>query len=174
MYGYWYGTDLTYVGNDVCLNGQPIASADEYFQSAADLVQTGAAAQVPSQPQPTSNSGKDSANAEWLPLGVFEAVPAGEKSSKMLMQLAVNKQGIIRGNYFNTGDDNTQLIQGAVDKQTARVAWVVADKKDVVFDTGLYNLTQDESPILVHFGKDKNEQWTLIRLKQNDASPAKK
>jgi hypothetical protein len=35
-----------------------------------------------------------------------------------------------------------------------------------VFETGLYNLTKAEAPVLVHFGKDRTQQWLLIRLKQ--------
>lgn len=88
----------------------------------------------------------------------------------MLLQLAVNKEGIIRGNYYNTGDDNVRPIEGAVDKNTARVAWIVADKKDIIFDCGLYNLTKDETIVLVHFSKVKTEQWTLVRLKQQTGS----
>jgi hypothetical protein len=174
IYAYWYGTDLTYVGDNVYLYGQPIASAADYYQSAADLVQTGADAQVANEPAPDSESGAPPANSKWLPLGVFEAVPPGEKSSNMLMQLAVNNEGIIRGNYYDTSDDNTQLIEGSIDKKTARAAWMVADKKDIVFDTGLYNLTQSDTPILVHFGKSKNEQWTLVRIKQAPETPASK
>jgi hypothetical protein len=170
IYGYNYGNDITYVDNNVYLYGQPIATAADYYQSAADLVQTGVNAPVQSQPPPSSEAAAapNPKTADWLPLGVFEALQPGEKTSKMMMQLAVNKAGIIRGNYFNTGDNNSQLIEGSINKKTARAAWCVADKKDVVFDTGLYNLTQDESPVLVHFGKDKQEQWTLVRLKQND------
>jgi hypothetical protein len=75
-------------------------------------------------------------------------------------------RGIVRGNYFNSGDNNVQQVQGAVDKQTQRITWVVADRKNIIFDTGLYNLTKDETMLLVHEGADKTEQWTLVRLKQ--------
>ena len=173
VYGYNYGNDLTYQNNNVYLYGQPIATADDYYQSAADLAESGEQAQIPSEPPPTANAQPDPKNAKWLPLGVFEAIPAGEKSSKMLMQLTVNKAGVIRGNYYNTGDHNVQRIEGSIDKKTSRVAWVVADKKEVIFDTGLYNLTQNESTVLVHFGKDKNEQWTLVRLKQPPSGTTK-
>ena len=84
----------------------------------------------------------------------------------MTFQIAVNKAGIVRGNYFNTGDNNVQPIEGAVDKKTQRITWVVKDKDKIIFDTGLYNLTKDETTVLVHFSKDKSEQWTLVRLKQ--------
>lgn len=36
----------------------------------------------------------------------------------------------------------------------------------IVMETGLYNLTNDEVPVLVHFGADRQEGRTLIRLKQ--------
>ena len=40
-------------------------------------------------------------------------------------------------------------------------------------ETGLYNLTQDESPALIHIGKDKTQQWTLVRLKQPEQTAAR-
>ena len=60
-----------------------------------------------------------------------------------------------------------QKITGAVDKQTQRVTWEVADRQDYIFDTGLSNLTKDESTMLVHQGPDKTQQWTLVRLQQS-------
>jgi hypothetical protein len=39
-----------------------------------------------------------------------------------------------------------------------------------VVETGLYNLTKDESPCLIHFGKDKSEQWLLVRMKKPDSA----
>jgi hypothetical protein len=43
---YYYGDNITYVDDNVCLNGQPIATAADYYQSAADLAQTGEQAAV--------------------------------------------------------------------------------------------------------------------------------
>ena len=40
------------------------------------------------------------------------------------------------------------------------------NRKNLIFDTGLYNLTKDESTVLVHEGADKTVQWSLIRLKK--------
>jgi hypothetical protein len=51
-----------------------------------------------------------------------------------------------------------------VDKKTQRVAWSIGEKKDIVFETGLPNLTKDESTILIHYGKDRTEQMILVRL----------
>jgi hypothetical protein len=80
------------------------------------------------------------------------------------IQLAVNKQGVIRGNYTDTTANTSQVIQGSVDKKTQRVAFTVGDNTANVIETGLYNLTKDEAPCLIHFGQDRTEQWDLVRL----------
>jgi hypothetical protein len=49
------------------------------------------------------------------------------------------------------------------------VAWAVADKASVIFDCVLYNLTRAETPVLVHMGPDKNEQWVFVRLAREEA-----
>lgn len=152
---YDYGTDLTYENNLVYVDGRAIANANLYNNRAAELARIGEQARIPSD----STTG-------WVSLGVFEAIPPGQKSSHMLMQLAVNKDGIIRGNYYDTNDRNVQLIEGSIDKNMARSVWVVTDRAGILFDTSVYNLTRREAAILVHAGKDKKERWVLVRLQQ--------
>jgi hypothetical protein len=91
--------------------------------------------------------------------------------SNMLLQLAVNKQGVIQGTYYNTATDIARPVKGMVDKQTQRAAWTFADGKntDIVMETGIYNLTQDQAEALIHFGKDKTQQWMMVRLPQPSA-----
>jgi arylsulfatase len=38
--------------------------------------------------------------------------------------------------------------------------------KNLVIETGLYNLTQDHSTALVHYGADRTQQYVLVRIKQ--------
>jgi hypothetical protein len=158
-YDYTYGNELTYENNDVCVDGHPIATAGKYYESALAIAQSGERA----------NISRESVPASWLPIGVFNVIPAGVKSSPMLIQLAVNKDGIIRGNYFDPPAGNLQLVQGAIDQETERATWVVADRKNIVFDLLAINLTKNETPILVHVGKDKPQQWVLVRLIQPKA-----
>ena len=84
----------------------------------------------------------------------------------MLFELALNKKGVIAGNYFNVMTDDVKPVAGAVDKKTMRAAWTITGNKDVVYDTGISNLLKSQSTILVHFGKDKTQQWTLVRVQQ--------
>ena len=140
-------------------NGQDVGTSDEYYQRAEDLAGTGAEAQTTDDDQ-------------WLPLGVFAMTNDQHTKADLILQLAVNKEGIIRGNYTATLTNNTLPVQGSVDKKTQRAAWTIGDNKENVIETGIYNLTKDEAPCLVHFGKDKTEQWTLVRLKDDQSSPS--
>ncbi len=105
-------------------------------------------------------------------LGVFALTESDKTKSDVSLQLAVNKQGVIRGNSTDTVTNKNQVIQGSVDKQTQRVAFTVGDNTTNVVETGLYNLTKDEAPCLIHFGKDKTEQWLLVRMQKPDAADA--
>jgi len=154
---YDYGNDITYQNNNVYVGGQDVGTSEQYYDQAASLASTGTSADAP-------------ADGDWLPLGVFALTKTGETKSDVSIQLAVNKQGVIRGNYTDTATGKTQLVHGSVDKSTQRVAFTVGDNKTTVIETGLYNLTKDESPALLHFGKDRTEQWLLVRLKQPDAA----
>jgi uncharacterized protein (TIGR03000 family) len=150
-----YGNSIVYQGDQVYLNGQPGPTAADYYQQAANLAQSA----------PAAPPAKD----EWQPLGVFSLVQGQQADTSAVFQLAVNKAGVIGGNYYNVLTDTTLPVHGAVDKNTQRASWVVGDQKATVYDTGIYNLTREESPLLIHFGKDRTEQWLLIRIQDKDA-----
>ncbi len=159
---YDYGNTVYYQDNSVYVNGENVGTADQYYQQASDL----AAAGEDGSEDATSSEGDD---GEWLPLGVFAMTNDSHPKADLILQLAVDKEGTIRGNYTATLVDHTLPITGSVDKKTQRAAWTIGDNKGNVFETGVYNLTKDEAPMLVHKGKDTTEQWTLVRLKDDDA-----
>lgn len=157
---YDYGSTVIYQGNTVYVEGRPAGTPDQYYSEAGSLADSGAA-------QPSDES-------KWMTLGVFALVQGTQTDPTMIFQLAVNHRGIIKGNFFNTMTNSSLPVHGAVDKKTQRVAWTVGDNKSTIFDTGLYNLTKDQAPALVHFGKNRTQEWLLVRLKnrnqqQNDS-----
>ena len=154
---YDYGTSVVYEDNSVYVNGDVAGTTEEYYDQAASLAATGAEA-------------KTQSDGDWLPLGVFAFTKAENPTSDITIQLAVNKDGVIRGNYTDTATKQNQVVQGSVDKQTQRVAFTVGDNKANIIETGLYNLTKEESPCLIHLGKDSTEQWLLVRLQNTEAS----
>ena len=98
----------------------------------------------------------------------------GQTTTDKLVQLAVNKDGVIRGNYQDLLADKITPIIGSVDKETQRVAMKIEGNNSLVAETGLYNLTNDEVPVLIHFGADQQENRTLIRLNEEEAEKAAK
>src|SRR5262249_37180411 len=146
---YDYGTTVVYQGGQAYIDCEQVATAEQYAQQATKFSDAGRAA-------------KPSEKEEWQPLGVFALVRGEEQTSDKIFQLAVNKAGVIRGNYYDAFADNTLPVYGSVDKKTQRAAWSVGEKKDVVFEAGIANLTRDETPILVHYGKDNTQQFTLV------------
>jgi hypothetical protein len=153
-YDYGTGGNVVYSDNSVYIDGQPVATADEFAQSAAVLATV---------PAPASE--EQAAAAQWMALGTF-AVSTGESdvNPSKIMQLAVDKQGIISGTMYNKDTDQTQTIQGKVDKQTQRVAFRIGTSDSCVCETGLYNLTQAQAPLLVHYGTERVENFLLVRL----------
>jgi hypothetical protein len=150
---YDYGSTVVIQNEVVYVNGEQIASAAEYSAQASQIVDTGRQA-------------KPAQNEEWQPLGVFGLIQEDEKVAQRIFQLAVNKDGIVNGNYYDAVADYTLRVVGSVDKKTQRVAWSIGEKKDIVFETGLSNLTNDESTVLVHYGKDNTQQMILVRLEE--------
>ena len=115
------------------------------------------------------------ADANWQPLGVFAMVKGDETTSNDIFQLAMDKNGIIRGNYYNATADTATPVVGSLDKKSQRVAWTIGDKKAPVYEAGLYNLTQADTTMLVHFDKDRTEQYRLFRIeqpKEGEGAPA--
>jgi uncharacterized protein (TIGR03000 family) len=156
---YDYGTTIVYQNNTVYNNGEDIGTAQQYAQQASTIAAQGQQAKPP-------------ATDKWQPLGVFALVQGDEKTSNTLLQLAVNQEGILRGNYFDALMNSSSPVFGAVDKKTQQAAWTIGDKKEPVFEAGLFNLTKDETSVLVHFGPDKTQQWLLVRVQHRDAQQA--
>jgi hypothetical protein len=142
---------VTYDDGTVYYGDQPVASTEQYYDQARQI----------------ADAGQTPQNEEWLPLGVFAVIAEPDQTqSDKTVQLALNKEGVIRGNLQDSLTDKVIPVTGAVDKETQRVALKLEGNDAVVVETGLYNLTNDEVPVLVHFGPDRQETRTLIRLKQ--------
>ena len=51
-----------------------------------------------------------------------------------------------------------------MDKASQRVAWRIGENKETIFVTSLANLTQDVSPLAIHFGTTRTQTWLLVRM----------
>jgi hypothetical protein len=150
---YDYGVNVTAQNGNVFVNGQTVGTTAEFSQQAADLAAAGAKAEA-------------AANDKWLPLGVFAMVRDEHQQPQFILQLAINRQGVLRGNYTDEISDNTMAIHGAADRATQRAAWTIGNNnQQTVMEAGLEDLTESEAPALIH-KNGKTDHWILVRLEQ--------
>ena len=190
-YPYYYGNNIVYRGNMVYVNGVPYVSAADYYSQALILAQSretvvievpveqavaepirlaeGPVLDPPMQEQVVAGPVPDDDTAEWLPMGTFALLDdVTQKESSGVLQLATNRAGQIRGNYVDEAADEARQIRGAVDPKSQRVAFQFDGDDVTVMECGLWNLTQDSVPLLIHHGEEQTEQKTLIRLTQDE------
>lgn len=167
-WGYGQGANIYYQDDYVYYDNQRTVSINDYYQQVFDLAHS-----VP------NISEAEAEQMQWNPLGVFAVHRPNESESTRAIQLAVSNDGVITGTFFNRTNNQVHPLSGMVDERTQRAAWAFADgqQKALVFETGIYNLTRDESTMMVHFGPSEQdtEVWQLVRLEQpegaSDAAP---
>jgi hypothetical protein len=146
------GASPVYIDQDVVyVNDQPIASAPVYAEQAIELANV--------EPPPPE------AKIEWMPLGTFAMMATkDDENPSVLLQLALSKDGLISGTWYNRETDKTSAVEGKVDPETQRVALRKPDEPDIVLECGVYNLTQDASSCLIHYGTLNTQTRWLARL----------
>jgi hypothetical protein len=156
-YDYGSGGSVYYEGDTVYANGEEIP-ADEYAQQAEQI--------ATSQPEVANPD-----ELEWMPLGVFAITKDGDPKAvpNMFLQLAVSKEGIIAGTLQNKTTDQTESIDGMVDQKSQRAAWTISGKNTPIMETGIANLTENETSALVHFADGTTQQWLMLHIENPDA-----
>lgn len=117
----------------------------------------------------TTSSAQPEQNTEWMSLGVFTFTKeqGSTVTPNAYMQLAVDKNGNISGAYYNSTTDKVYPLDGIVDKETQRAAWMMSDNlESPIMETGIYNLTKDEAQVRTIFADGTTQNGLLIRLKQ--------
>jgi len=154
-YVYGTGGNVFYEGSFVYVDGTYYGPAEAYYQQARAI-----ALAAPDLDEASA------ARLEWLPLGVFAITRKGVSQTNTYVQLSVTREGIIGGTYFNEATGVSRPLQGTVDRNTQRAAWMFADGRNTEFvvETSFYNLTQVQVPVLVHFGPDRTQPGLLVRM----------
>ena len=161
---YDYGNNTYIQEGNVYYGEDVVATQEEYGQQAFAIA--GSADEI--APGPSAD------DVEWMSLGVFAMTQDDRESGpepNLFLQLAVNRNGMIAGTYFNRDADQSQEIAGVVDKKTQRTAWTVGAEDWPVMETGISNLTKEEAPALIHFADGQTQKWLLVRL-EDPQSPA--
>ena len=155
-----FGGNVVSQPNAVYVNGDPVGTPQQYAQQAGQIAAVGYAAPDP--------------NSAWQHLGVYALAQQDQNAPPAdLFQLAINKQGVIRGNYHNAQTNKTEQVSGSVDPKTLRAAWSVGQQKAPIYEAGIANLTNDQTTMLIHDASGRSTQATLVKLQPDDgANPA--
>jgi hypothetical protein len=159
-YGGSYAEPVTYeyTSDGTYANGKEVVADDEYSRQARELAASGA--ELLQQKVDAQEADK----LEWLPLGVFALCQSDAGDPTMFLQLAISREGIVAGSFANTTSSEDLSVQGGADRESTRLAVTIGDQTDVVIETGLYNVTEQESSALVHFQDGTRENWLLVKM----------
>ncbi|MBA2727861.1 MAG: hypothetical protein H0U49_06790 [Parachlamydiaceae bacterium] len=153
---YYYGSNGTiYYSNNIdTYNYIPVSPGQFTARSAYNLA--------------TSAPSVSARQADWMPLGTFAITYDSDSQDEPqeYISLAISKNGAITGAYAKVGENIPLQIEGAIDDKTQRVAWKFIGQDWPVMETGLYNLTKDESTLLIHSSPDRSEARLLVRLEK--------
>ena len=58
----------------------------------------------------------------------------------------------------------TGVSSGSLDKKPRKVSWNLDASKAVVYETGLHNPTEPTTALVVRFGDQKKQKWTMRRV----------
>ena len=159
-YRYGTGGNVYYDNNVVYVNGQQYGSPDQYYTEVSGIADA-----VPETTEEQANAD------DWMPLGVFALTAEGVNATSMYLQLAIRKDGMIAGTFYNESTSVSHPVEGMVDEKTQRAVWKAADgtNSDLVMETGVYNLSEDQANVLVHFGPERTQTVLLVRLEESEA-----
>jgi hypothetical protein len=152
---YDYGGNVVSQPTSMYVNGDPTGTPQQYGAQAAQIAGAGTA-------QPAD------ANAAWQPIGVFAIDPERQSPPPEFFQIAINPQGLIRGNFFDASAKKAEQINGSVDKNSLRAAWTIGQTKSPIFEAGIANLTKDQTTMLMHDDSGRSQQLTLVRMPPPD------
>jgi hypothetical protein len=113
---------------------------------------------------------------DWQPLGVFAVSSEGQREEDRMLQLAVNRQVVLSGTYYNNANNGAHPLVGMVDQRSHKAAWYFAEgtNDQLVFETSVENLTEPQSTMMVHFAPGSAGIRQLVRLERPEASQAQR
>jgi hypothetical protein len=154
---YAQSVQYEYTDDGVYANGQEVQVDDGYTQQARQLAKAGA------DLLKQKIDAQEAEKLEWLPLGVFSLCDSEVGNPTIFLQLAISREGIIAGSYANTQTNENLSVQGGADRESTRIAFTCGSHDDVVVETGLYNVTEDQSSAMIHYAGTRQNRL-LVRM----------
>jgi len=151
--------NVVYEGDTVYVDNKPVPVQ----QYNGPILESAASVEQPAPPLPPPDPKQP---GDWMPLGVFALAQEERGDPVMFFQLSINRDGVINGAFQSTLTGDSHPVVGKVDKASQRAVWRVGNNGKTIYETSLANLTQDVSPIAIHFDATRTQTWLLVRMPQ--------
>lgn len=99
---------------------------------------------------------------DWLQLGVYAVASTNGEPASRYLQLAVNRQGEIRGVYYDAISGASQNLTGRIDESTQVAQWSPDSNPQTTFRTKLSELTQSSGTVEVTQPAGQ-QRWRIVR-----------
>jgi hypothetical protein len=102
-------------------------------------------------------------SGDWMPLGVYSLVGAPDRPPTQLLQLSVDRQGVIRGIYYDAVTDTSHNVIGSMSRNSQQAEWSLESNPNLAFRAAIDQLMQAEGVVEVSLPGGV-EQWHLVRM----------
>jgi len=99
---------------------------------------------------------------DWLTLGIYSVLSNSGEPTARLMQLATNRQGDLRGVYYDSLSNTSQNLSGRIDQTSQQAQWSIDSNPQAAFVAALSQLTQPTGTIQI-MQSGSQQQWRIAR-----------
>lgn len=100
---------------------------------------------------------------EWAILGTFSLAPAADKPATLMVQLAIDHQGTVRGVHYHAASNTMNNVIGSIDTINEQVQWRLESNQQLWFQTPLSDLLAGSAQVQVTMPTGI-KQWYLKRV----------
>jgi len=100
---------------------------------------------------------------DWYPLGVYSLMAGPGDMGTRIVQLVVDRNGRIAGNYYDMITNSSYNVSGDVQQQSQRVTWSLNKNQFIRFRTSIGQLLQPYGALTVQLPGGE-QQWQFVRL----------
>jgi hypothetical protein len=107
---------------------------------------------------------------DWMTLGSYSLMTGSGDPGTRILQLSIDREGNIRGSYYDMITNNTNNVIGVADKNTQQVRWTLDSNRQLTFVATLDQLTQPQGVVNVKLPGGELQQWQLVRMENATAA----
>lgn len=105
----------------------------------------------------------DPSTGAWLELGTYALATTPGVPPTVMLQLAVDHQGAVRGVYYDSLTNTTHNVVGNLDGRTQVVHWTLESNNQLAFQAPVAGLLEPSSSVQVTLPSGP-QQWQLTRV----------